>query len=71
MERTQVTSSNVVSVGYDSTTSTCEVEFRHGGVYQYFDVPASEYAALLAAPSVGGYLDAHIKKAGYRYRRLL
>lgn len=70
MQRIPVTSGNCASVGYDVTTSILEVEFRRGGVYQYFDVPASEHAALLAASSVGGYLDAHIKKAGYRYKKL-
>ena len=70
MQRTPVSSSNCASVGYDAATSTLEVEFKRGGIYQYFDVPASEHAALLTAPSVGGYLDARIKKAGYRYRKL-
>lgn len=70
MQRTPVVSSNVVSVGYDRESRTLEVEFKHGVVYQYYDVPATEHAALLAAPSVGGYLDAHIKKAGYRYAKL-
>jgi len=59
-----------VSVGYDAATSTLEVEFKHGAVYQYFGVPAAEHAALVRASSVGGYLDAHMKKAGYRYERL-
>lgn len=70
MRRIPVTSSNCASVGYDETTCTLEVEFKHGGVYRYFGVPASEHAALVATPSVGGYLDAHIKKAGYRYEKL-
>jgi len=70
MQRVPVTSSNCASVGYDATTRTLEVEFKHGGVYQYFDVPASEYEALLSAPSVGGCLDARIKKAGYRYKKV-
>ncbi|MBS3956205.1 MAG: KTSC domain-containing protein [Clostridiales bacterium] len=70
MLRTPVTSSNCVSVGYDATTWTLEVEFRHGGIYPYFDAPASECEALLSASSVGGCLDARIKKVGYRYRKL-
>lgn len=70
MQRIPVASSNCASVGYDIATRILEVEFKRGGVYRYFDVPASEHAALIAAPSVGGYLDAHIKKAGYRYEKL-
>lgn len=68
MKRVPVTSSNVASVGYDEATKTLEVEFKKGGIYQYFDVPASVHAGLLAAPSIGSYLDADIKKAGYRYK---
>lgn len=70
MKRVPVTSSNVASVGYDPATKTLEVEFKRGGVYQYFDVPAATHAAMLAAPSIGSYLDANIKKAGYRYKQI-
>lgn len=61
MQRTQVESSNLVSVGYDDKTFTLEVEFKHGGVYQYENVPADVHAALLAAPSVGSYFSAKVK----------
>ncbi len=70
MQRIPVTSSNCASVGYDATTSTREVEFKRGGVYRYFDVPASEHAAPVASLGIGGCLDARIKKAGYRYEKL-
>ncbi len=69
MKRSPVVSSNLASVGYDATTQTLEVEFKDGAVYQYFGVPASEHAALMAASSVGGYLARHIK-GKYRYKRL-
>ena len=39
MDRIQVRSSNIRSIGYDQKTQTLEVEFLKGGVYQYFDVP--------------------------------
>ena len=71
MKRVPVTSSTVASVGYDASTLTLEVEFKKGGVYQYFDVPQTVHVALVAAESVGAYLDANIKKAGYRYKRLI
>ncbi|MFA5786491.1 MAG: KTSC domain-containing protein [Actinomycetota bacterium] len=67
MQRTPVQSSNLSSVGYDPDSSTLEVEFHKGGVYQYFGVPAHEYEGLMAAGSKGTYLDQHIKKAGYAY----
>lgn len=70
MERTPVASTNLASVGYDFTHKVLEVEFQHGGVYQYFDVPPAAYAELLAAESHGRYFDQFIKKGGYRYLRI-
>jgi len=70
MNRTPVTSSNLKAVGYDSASSTLEVEFAHGGIYQYLNVPASKYAALMAASSHGSYFDANIKKAGYTFHKV-
>jgi hypothetical protein len=61
MNRISVSSSNVRSVGYDQATSTLEVEFHDGGVYQYRNVPASEYSGLMGASSKGSYLASHIK----------
>lgn len=70
MKRTSVSSSNLASVGYDSNTQILEVEFLHGGVYQYLGVPPSVYAGLMTASSHGSYLDQHVKKAGYDYRKV-
>jgi hypothetical protein len=70
MNRTRVSSSHIVSIGYDSQSSTLEVEFKDGAVYQYYNVPQFEYRGLMSAPSHGEYFDANIKKGGYRYRRI-
>lgn len=69
MRRQAVESSAIVSVGYEPDTRTLEIEFVGGSVYSYFDVPATEHAALMAAPSHGTYLNERIKPF-YRYRRL-
>lgn len=69
MEREEVTSSNVESVGYDPETQTLEVEFQGGNVYQYQAVPANVHQALMSAPSVGKYLGMHIK-GKYRCERV-
>ncbi len=68
LQRNQVASSNVAAVGYDEPTSTLEVEFVNGSVYNYFDVPRNEYDQLVSASSVGTYLAANIK-GHYRYAR--
>jgi hypothetical protein len=66
MNRTPVTSSNVVSIGYEADTMTLEVEFRDGGIYQYFDVPETVYLELMRAGSIGQFMHANIRD-NYRY----
>ena len=70
MLREQVSSSNLVSVGYDTATQVLEVEFHSGGVYQYYGVPAALYEGLMAASSHGRYFDQFIKRGGYAYQRI-
>lgn len=69
MERQPVSSSTILSVGYDEISTTLEIEFRSGGIYQYSSVPSSIYLALMTASSKGGYHARHIKRK-YRHRRL-
>jgi len=69
MDRTPVSSSNIRSIGYDSGSGTLEIEFNSGPVYQYFDVPESEYDGLMAASSHGTYFNASIKHA-YQFVKL-
>lgn len=69
MNRMPVISTNLASVGYDANTMTLEVEFTNGSVYQYFDVPGTEYEALMSASSMGKYLNQNIK-ASYRYAQI-
>ena len=61
MNRIRVVSANVHSVGYDAGAGTLEVEFTSGSVYQYFDVPESEYEGLMSAGSKGRYFNRNIK----------
>lgn len=69
MNRNPVTSSNIVSVGYDHATSTLEVEFVGGAVYQYSQVPAETYVGLTQAESAGAYFAAEIK-GKFEYRKV-
>lgn len=70
MERVPVQSSNLASVGYDPKTSTLEIEFLNGNIYQYFGVPSEIHQGLMNAGSKGSYLDQNIKKAGYSYNKV-
>lgn len=67
--RSPVASSAIEAVGYDSDDRTLEIEFRHGGVYEYFDVPEEVYRDLLTARSRGRYFHEHVR-GKYEYRRL-
>ncbi|MBZ9570579.1 KTSC domain-containing protein [Methanobrevibacter sp. TMH8] len=69
MNRDNVVSSNINSIGYDSATKTLEIEFHSGGTYQYYDVPESEYNGLMAASSHGSYFHANIKNR-YTYKKI-
>lgn len=64
-----VHSSDFRRIGYDPSNSTLKIEFRRGGVYEFFPVPYSEYAGLLRAGSPGKYFLAHIK-GRYSYRKI-
>lgn len=69
MRRVAVNSSNIAEIGYDEGSRTLEILFRNGRVYQYFDVPAQEHRALMAAASHGQYLNRNIK-GRFRYARV-
>ena len=61
MERESVQSSNLTSMGYDSDTSTLELEFNSGGVWQYYEVPENVYYDMKNSSSLGKFFHANIK----------
>lgn len=69
MDRYNVSSSNIASVGYDPVTSTLEVEFLDGAVYQYYGVPQNMFDQLMQEASKGRFLNTYIKNA-YSYSRV-
>jgi len=69
MNRQSVDSSVLASVGYDAKTATLEIAFRQGGVYRYYQVPASVYEALMSADSHGRYFTDSIRP-NYPFRRM-
>lgn len=64
-----VISSNVQSIGYDEQTQTLRVCFNNNAIYDYHNVSQMEFEALKSAPSVGSYLNRHIKNS-YPYERV-
>lgn len=62
MERDQVDSSMIASIGYEQYSGTIEVEFRSSGqIWQYYDVPEFTYNELRASGSLGKAFHATIK----------
>ena len=70
MNREPVRSSDLKSVGYDSSNSILEVEFHGGRIYHYFKVPLEIYDALMNATSKWTFLDQNVKKRGFAYRQI-
>jgi hypothetical protein len=69
MDRDPVSSSNVISIGYDEPSQTLEVEFRGSGIYQYYNVPGSLFEQLGASSSKGQFINAYIRNA-FPYSRV-
>jgi hypothetical protein len=69
MDWTPVSSSNLSRVRYDENSSTLEIEFQGGRIYQYFDVPKNIFDGLLTAGSHGQFFHEQIK-GHFRYSRV-
>lgn len=59
MQMISVSSSDISSIGYEG--STLHIRFNSGGLYAYYNVPASIYNGLMSASSHGKYFHANIK----------
>jgi hypothetical protein len=53
MDRQQIESTSIRSVGYEPQNATLEIEFLHGGIYRYFGVPPLVHEQLMTAESKG------------------
>lgn len=68
-KRTPVSSASIASVGYDPEKQILEIEFLHGAIYQYFDVPKEVYEELMNAGSHSSYFNYGIKNI-FKYTKL-
>lgn len=68
IKRIPVASSNIASVGYDAENKRLEIEFHHGGIYRYMDVPEDVVEGLMSASSYGSYFHHNIKD-NYKYEK--
>jgi hypothetical protein len=63
MQRDDVSSSNIMSAGYDSASETMEIEFNDGAVYQYYNVNEHLYEQFKLAPSKGQFFNTYIRNS--------
>ncbi len=68
IKRIPVASSNIASVGYDKEAHILEIEFHHGAIYQYVDVPEKVYEELMSSPSQGAYFMNELKDK-FKYQK--
>lgn len=61
IRRQPVESRALAAVGYSRRLRALEVEFKRGGTYRYFDVPAAVHRDLLAAESKAGFYNRFVK----------
>src|SRR5438445_7586835 len=61
MDRIEVNSSTIKTVGYDSETQTLEVEFNSGGIYSYANVPQEVYDRFMVSESRGHFFAVDIR----------
>jgi frataxin-like iron-binding protein CyaY len=69
MDREYITSSNLRSIGYDVNSSTLEIEFNNGAIWQYFDFPESKWYEFRSTDSFGKYFNREIRNK-YRETRV-
>ncbi len=63
-----VDSSAIRAVEYDARTRVLTVQFTSSQIYEYLDVPESEYLGLLNAESKGSYFSHNIRDR-YEFRQ--
>lgn len=63
MDRRNISSSMIKSIGYETSSSTLEIEFNSGAVWQYYDFPESTWYEFDSTDSQGKFFHASIKGA--------
>ena len=62
-------STTMVRFCYNARRQMLTVQFRHGAVYNYYEVPESIFQKMTLAPSKGAFLTQEVK-GRYHYERL-
>lgn len=62
-------SSHLQSYEYDPESQTLQVTFVNGDIYQYYNVPQTEYWNLAQSGGSGAYFHSKIRM-GYNYQKI-
>lgn len=69
MKMYDTTSSLIARYGYDTATSTMQLDFHNGGLYRYHEVPLAVFTEFLRARSKGKFFLQNIK-GPYKYEKV-
>lgn len=69
MKRIAIESSALASVGYHIQEKMLQIEFKSGGIYEYYRVPHYKYIKLMTADSHGIYFLRNIRNE-YTYKKV-
>jgi hypothetical protein len=61
MERENVHSSMIESIGYTAENLTMEIEFKNEQIWQYYDVPESVYNEMKSSGKFGTFFNENIR----------
>ena len=61
MQRQEVTSSTIKSIGYDAAKKVLEIEFLSGGIYQYHGFSGDDWLWFRQQKSIGKHFAAEIR----------
>jgi hypothetical protein len=56
-----VDSSAISEVGYEPTSKTLRIRYKHGGLYETANVEPHEHEALLNSGSIGRHVHTHFR----------
>ena len=51
----------IARFSYDTRVHVLEIQFTHGRIYEYYDVPESVFQEMITAPSKGRFYLENIK----------
>ena len=63
MDRKNVSSSSIRSIGFDERNRVLEVEFNDGRINQYSGVSAEIHRRLMSAPSIVSYFSENVEES--------